>query len=188
MFWLGRPIYSGSCKQVAWPHDHNVHAVTPFAPCFREYGTVAKPSNAFGWSCLLEVRNALTHLFLVLQQIFVHCLFLESRPSFVKVALEWDESSQKLRLRRGIIAVDGVMPVLVPWMQKDHAVLQSNGNVEMFISNLPAVTSRFWHLFGSVLWSGLIWSMIFESMSMVVCLLVICWLMNYRSLVVCVRV
>jgi hypothetical protein len=29
-------------------HDHNVHAVTPFAPCFREYGTVAKPSNAFG--------------------------------------------------------------------------------------------------------------------------------------------
>ncbi len=35
------------------------------------------------------------------------------RIHFSKLNLEWDETGQALKLRRGIIEVDGVMPVLV---------------------------------------------------------------------------
>ena len=34
-----------------------------------------------------------------------------------KVNLEWDETSQCMRLRRGLVQVDGAMQVLVAWIQ-----------------------------------------------------------------------
>ena len=38
----------------------------------------------------------------------------QPRPlHLIKMNLEWDETGQSMRLRRGIIEVDGVMPVLV---------------------------------------------------------------------------
>lgn len=38
------------------------------------------------------------------------------QADFVKVNLEWDETGQQARLRRGLIEVQGVMPVLVLWL------------------------------------------------------------------------
>lgn len=38
------------------------------------------------------------------------------QADFVKVNLEWDETGQQTRLRRGLIEVEGVMPVLVLWL------------------------------------------------------------------------
>ena len=35
----------------------------------------------------------------------------------LKVCLEWDETGQAARLQRGLICVDGIMPVLVIWLQ-----------------------------------------------------------------------
>ena len=51
-----------------------------------------------------------------LQRAIVHLTFLSggiSKHHFVKVIVEWDETSQYMRLRRGLIAVEGVMPTLV---------------------------------------------------------------------------
>lgn len=59
-----------------------------------------------------KVRDSIVNLFLQLQRLVLF-VGIGGRPSFLKVNLEWDETGQTMRLRRGIIEVEGVMPVLV---------------------------------------------------------------------------
>lgn len=51
-------------------------------------------------------------MFLQLEKLVVRAS-VSANPSFVKMNLEFDETSQCMRLRRGLIEVDGHMPVLV---------------------------------------------------------------------------
>ena len=70
-----------------------------------------------------QVRNAVVNLFLQLQSL-VLCGVLMSAEServrFSKMCLEWDETGQSMRLRRGLIEVEGVMPVLVSCQSQCH--------------------------------------------------------------------
>ena len=56
------------------------------------------------------------NLFLILQSVVLTGALMcqQRRAQFTKMNLEWDETGQSMRLRRGLIAVEGVMPVLVP--------------------------------------------------------------------------
>ena len=53
--------------------------------------------------------------FLVMQSIVMTAVVMcqAQKPKFTKMNLEWDETGQCLHLRRGLISVEGVMPVLV---------------------------------------------------------------------------
>ena len=55
------------------------------------------------------------HLYLCLQKLILYGILMrQPHPlHLIKMNLEWDETGQSMRLRRGIIEVDGVMPVLV---------------------------------------------------------------------------
>ena len=46
----------------------------------------------------------------------------EARPYFVAVQLEWDETGQQMRIRRGLLETEGVLPVLVPCQQVMRAL------------------------------------------------------------------
>lgn len=61
-----------------------------------------------------KVRNTVVQLFLQLQRVVMHAETLE-KPEFIKACIEWDETSQAMRLRRGIVCVEGVLPTLVPF-------------------------------------------------------------------------
>lgn len=80
--------------------------------------------------CSLEVRNAIVHLFLNMQKVFLHSIFVSMPshpwPDFSKAVLEWDESSQYLKLRRGIVSVEGVMPVLVTCLHAQREISQAS--------------------------------------------------------------
>ena len=56
----------------------------------------------------------------------------------LKVIVEWDETSQACRLRRGLITVDGVMPGLVSWVSiKGNSLLACQGMlVEIQLHNV----------------------------------------------------
>ena len=60
----------------------------------------------------------MAHLFLQLQHVVLVALMLpERKHQMIKVNLEWDETGQAMQLRRGLIRVNGVMPVLVPCLK-----------------------------------------------------------------------
>ena len=67
--------------------------------------------------CDVEVRNTIVNLFLQLQSVLLNVALMTqpTRPSFVKMHLHWDETGQSMRLRRGLIEVEGVMSVLASW-------------------------------------------------------------------------
>jgi len=68
---------------------------------------------------IASVRNTIVNLFLQLQSVLMHVALMTqpTRPSFVKMHLHWDETGQAMRLRRGLIEVEGVMSVLVQRME-----------------------------------------------------------------------
>lgn len=41
----------------------------------------------------------------------------KERPRMIKVVLEWDETGQAARLQRGLVHVDGIMPVLATFLK-----------------------------------------------------------------------
>ena len=52
----------------------------------------------------------------------------EANQEFAKVTLDWDETGQEVRLRRGLVEVQGTMPVLVP-----HLKLCESGCMNHFV-------------------------------------------------------
>ena len=63
-----------------------------------------------------KVRNCVVNTFLALQRTVLNVI-VQSQTSnhMFKMNLEWDESGQTMRLRRDLVRVEGVMPVLVTW-------------------------------------------------------------------------
>ena len=63
-----------------------------------------------------KVRNCVVNTFLALQRTVLNVI-VQSQTSnhMFKMNLEWDESGQTMRLRRDLVRVEGVMPVLVNW-------------------------------------------------------------------------
>lgn len=58
----------------------------------------------------------MVNLFLVLQHMAMVSFIGTGTPNYMtKINLEWDETGQTMRLRRGLVQVEGVMPVLVSW-------------------------------------------------------------------------
>ena len=56
----------------------------------------------------------MANLFLKLQHVALAGIVMcGERRHLIKANLEWDETGQSMQLRKGLVRVDGVMPVLV---------------------------------------------------------------------------
>lgn len=69
----------------------------------------------------------------------------QAQPHMFKVNVEWDETSQACRLRRGLIEVDGTMPAMVPCRWKKTTDTEDNRCtvVDRHIES-PEAKTKYW--------------------------------------------